>query len=92
MIEDFEDVTHLFNRSCGIYVLLDGDAVCYVGQSRDVVYRVNIHRRDMRFKFNKVLVRYCEPHQLDRLETELIKQYKPLFNKVLYIARDPIVV
>lgn len=88
-MQDMKDITHLFFEQCGVYVLFQQSAIVYIGKSLNVVHRVTQHRRDLRFTFDKVLVRYCQPHQLDRIETELIKEHKPLFNRVVYIARDP---
>lgn len=81
MEHEFLDITCLFNWDCGVYILLQNEEVMYVGQSQYIPIRVHTHRRDNRFQFDKVVVRYCEPNDLDLIEAELIKELKPMHNR-----------
>jgi len=84
-MEDFVDLTILMRPICGVYILLYGDFVVYVGKSRDVPKRIRDHCNRMAntngFKFTKVMVRTCSRFELDRLEFAYISRYKPIHNK-----------
>ena len=85
---DYEDITPLLEKRSGIYVLFDRDEIVYIGKSLDVLIRVHTHKRDLRFGFTKAYVRWCQPHQLDRLEADMINAYQPKYNRLLYVAND----
>lgn len=61
----------------GIYFLLKGDVVVYVGQSMNVEKRVTAHR-DKDFDSFRVIP--CEPSKLLHYEKRLIKYFKPMYN------------
>jgi hypothetical protein len=64
----------------GVYLLMGGDSVLYVGQSRNVSMRVNQHRRDGRIPFDSVRVVKCGPENLIKIESDLIFEHRPKFN------------
>lgn len=65
-------------KSSIIYLLIDGDEVVYVGQSKFGLSRPYSHKDK---KFTNVAVLECEENELDKKETEFIKKYKPKYNK-----------
>jgi hypothetical protein len=66
----------------GIYALMSGDEVVYVGQSINLHSRVGQHRKDPAKIFDGyVVLAQCKPGELDRLENDFIHQYHPIFNK-----------
>lgn len=58
-------------RASGIYFLLLGGEVVYVGQSVDVLHRVARHRREGR-QFDAFSIIECEPQEMDELERKYI--------------------
>ena len=84
MEQGFVEVTNMFEESAAVYMLCWNEEVLYVGKSKDVFTRVGDHRRRMRkgitFKFNRVLVRFCKPNELYRLEFTYIRKYRPRYN------------
>lgn len=67
---------------CGIYHLMLGDRVRYVGQTTNVFSRIGSWKT-RRFKarqFDRVEFYPCAPDELDHLEREHIERYRPEFN------------
>jgi hypothetical protein len=80
------DWTTLPPGACGIYFLVDGDAVAYVGRSKDLRARITVHRHSRsEVKDGRWCVRYyrCRRAQLHRLERECIQHYKPSANTLV---------
>lgn len=75
------DITHLFEHVSGVYILYENNIIVYIGQSTNIVQRVNKHRSDNRFCFDKVLVHWCTSDELDTLEFKYINQHRPKFNR-----------
>ena len=67
-------------RICGVYFLIDGQDVVYVGQSADVVRRVNEHHDRDRKTFETAMYLPCSLGELDELEEYFINTLKPRFN------------
>ena len=85
-------------RAVGVYVLLRGEEVLYVGQSTNVWSRVGLHystrERNGRARqhvstgitwnvpipFTSVMVLWCGRNELNDLELQFIKEFKPPFN------------
>ena len=65
---------------CGIYFLLRGDAVAYVGQSVSVLGRVSDHRRTGKV-FDSFAFAPCPREQLNTLECLYIRLLNPPDNK-----------
>ena len=64
---------------CGVYFLLDGEEVVYVGQSVNVYARVANHRESKRFA-----TAICIPvprDELDAVESAFIRRLRPRLNK-----------
>lgn len=62
---------------CGIYVLFNGRAIVYIGQSVNVQSRITVHR----FPWDYAIVLPCPIEQLDTLESMLISLLMPPHNK-----------
>jgi hypothetical protein len=60
----------------GVYFLIRGTEVIYVGQSVDVLHRIARHRREKRF-FDAFAYIECQVHELDELERLYIKALVP---------------
>lgn len=69
------------NRVSGVYVLtLNGEAV-YVGQSRNVVGRIETHFRARKGKrFDRAFWLEVDPAELDQWEGALIRALNPVYN------------
>jgi|SRR5882672_3243336 len=77
----FKDVTSILVG--GVYVLLLGIVVVYIGQARCLAVRIGQHREQRKIKFDSVKIFPCE-HKGRRLAMErmLIKWYTPKANVV----------
>jgi hypothetical protein len=64
-------------RSCGVYFLLDGDEVVYVGQSTHVYNRIPNHMDKV---FNRYAFVPCGEPMLDKLESLYIHCLRPRLN------------
>ncbi|WP_120636053.1 helix-turn-helix domain-containing protein [Ruegeria sp. EL01] len=62
----------------GVYFLILNGHVVYVGQSRNIVQRINTHRADK--AFDKVQVFPCEPYELNDYEGFFIRLLRPPLN------------
>lgn len=65
----------------GIYFLVDGSRIVYVGQSRDILLRLSAHLKDDEKVFTSFAVVEAEPHELDELEAKYIAKFTPGLNK-----------
>jgi hypothetical protein len=65
---------------CGVYVLIRGDNIVYIGQSVRVDLRVAQHRTDRRIKFDRVMMLRVPPGDLDAYEGALIRSIRPRRN------------
>lgn len=70
----------------GVYVLLLGDCIVYVGQSADIRERLRTHRKEGVKKFDSAVF-YPVDDPTDRLRTEgiLILQHLPIHNAALLL-------
>ena len=64
--------------TCGVYFLIRGSVIVYVGQS------INVHQRVMRHRaskqFDRINVIECDEKDLNSLELLYIKKFKPILN------------
>jgi len=65
---------------CGVYFLVMNDEVVYVGQSRDVAYRIRQHQERKKDEFDRVFVVTCDPDMLACVEEAYISELKPKLN------------
>lgn len=63
---------------CGVYHLVRGGAVVYVGQTRNLLNRIGGHDFT---EYDSVRFFYCEPDDLDMIELEHIARLRPPMNR-----------
>lgn len=78
--EEENGINVLIEHRCGVYFLIDGEEVVYVGQSQNCFYRVGARFADK--KFDKVVLLPFMFEDLDYFEDYYIKKYKPKYNKI----------
>lgn len=70
-----------YERFCGVYFLVDDGEVVYVGQSKDIAFRLVSHRAGRKFKFSTVAwIAVPEPY-LDMVESWYFHKLKPRHSK-----------
>ncbi len=67
---------------CGVYFLLAGDEIVYIGQSRNIEARVASHKSVLKYiaPFDTVLYVECERKELNKLESQYMQKYSPTLN------------
>src|SRR5690554_2342080 len=65
---------------CGVYFLVSGDEVVYIGQSKNIYSRVGTHQADPGKNFDSWCYVQCESHSLDVLESLYIHFLQPRLN------------
>ncbi len=65
----------------GVYFLWQGDAVVYVGQSRDMTRRVLEHACDRMKQFDGISCKPCHPQALLKKERFFIEALLPRYNR-----------
>lgn len=68
-------------KVCGIYLLILGGEVVYVGQSTDIVGRINCHVEQREKAFDKVVYIECAEPDLNRIEHILTTTISPRHNR-----------
>jgi hypothetical protein len=63
----------------GVYFLIDGREVIYVGQSMDVLSRIATHRKQGK-RFDRFTYIECEPEKMNELEAQYIAAFAPRLN------------
>lgn len=74
-----------YTPECGVYFLLQGEEIVYVGKSTDIRVRVKVHL-DQRGTpggkdFDRYQVSICDRSCIDLLESLLILEHQPALNK-----------
>lgn len=67
--------------AAGVYFLLRGATIVYIGQSVDVFSRVRQHRSEQAKLFDSAAFLPCDPALLDALESALIHLFRPHLNR-----------
>lgn len=99
-LQGFVDISA--SLRAGIYALVSGGKVVYVGKAKAMLVRVCTHRSNARRKvpawlpdtakgiiFDEVHIRPCHPDEIDDLEHALINFYKPRYNVQLKHFGNP---
>lgn len=73
-----------FDRICGVYFLLKGDVIVYVGQSVSIMTRLGEHKRDVGKDFDRVFVIECPAGNMTRMERMYIDKFKPIHNTQMH--------
>jgi hypothetical protein len=79
-MSDMVDISFILKEQCAVYALYHENECVYVGQSKKVVRRIQKHKSNGLIPFNRVLVRFCEEHELDQLEFQFIRSLQPRTN------------
>jgi len=69
------------SKVCGVYFLIAGSRIVYIGQSRRVYERISGHIRKADFGFDAYYVMPCKPGELLKIESRYIKALQPHGNK-----------
>jgi GIY-YIG catalytic domain len=65
----------------GVYFLMAGDDVLYVGQSKNVYSRIAQHMANAQFEFDHFVITECHADHLLSLEAKFINELNPRWNK-----------
>lgn len=65
----------------GIYFLMGGHRVQYIGQSTNYFARISQHKKDKRIPFDYALILKCDGENLSRYESALIGAINPPYNR-----------
>lgn len=71
-------------KLCGIYFLMQGDQIVYIGQSHDLIQRAMLHRNEATKEYDSVRYLECPAGILDELELTLILIFHPKYNSSHY--------
>ena len=82
--------TSEFLRSSGVYKLLLGNEIVYVGQSVDIGKRIRTHAHEKIIDFDLFSVVECGEEEMILIETALIQKYNPIYNRVDKYVLDSI--
>ncbi len=83
-IEEYDiDLEHLHTRAAyprliGIYFLFSRERLAYIGQSRNIIYRVMFHEQSK--KFDAFAILECPTELLTHLEAHFIVKFSPPLN------------
>jgi hypothetical protein len=77
----YRGIEKLNPQLCGIYFLVQGDEVVYVGQSVNLHSRISSHIADGHKQFDRVFFRRAAPAELNPLEARFIRVLRPKLNK-----------
>ncbi len=64
----------------GVYFLLNGTEIVYVGQAYDVMSRIGFHRDEKKKEFNSYYIVECPKEHLNLVEAHFILKFKSLHN------------
>ena len=85
MLENKEtiDLSLLCKTISGVYILYKLNEIVYVGRARNIIVRVIQHRimkARGKFDFDGVKIIPCEGFEMKKLESDLIRHYRPIYN------------
>lgn len=69
---------------CGVYFLVEGDEIVYVGQARDIMFRLAHHAKSEKV-FSKYTFIECDVEELNEIEAAYIVKFAPRYNVTLPI-------
>jgi len=69
-------------RECGVYFLIEGEKIVYVGQSVEVTARVTSHMKDRNKVFDRAAYIPVPEERLDEVELFWIRALRPEFNRM----------
>jgi hypothetical protein len=71
----------LIRRACGVYFLIKGERIVYVGQAANVFARVGRHVDEARKDFDAWNFVLCPREELNSLERHYINEFRPPLNR-----------
>ncbi len=87
--EYITDALEILNNSkqldskCGVYFLISGNEIVYVGQSVNIPSRIEQHKKDQQKTFDRYYYIECKVTELDVVEGRYIRKFMPKYNKVI---------
>ena len=90
-VDEILTKAQVFHNGCGIYFLVDGEEIVYVGCSKHALTRVANHIFNK--KFDRCALLPCTLEEMLELETRYIIKYRPRYNskdKRLLVNRAPL--
>lgn len=76
--------TEALSELRGVYFLLLGPQIVYIGQATNVIVRIEIHQREGKKEFDRFFWVPVPDHEnLTKVEAEYIWQFNPVYNEVL---------
>ena len=85
----FEQANDLLIKRSGVYRLLLGAVVVYIGKSSHVPSRVMSHHTQRKIIFDSVEVHWCAAKDMDWIEEYCIRLYRPNCNQD-YMDKPPV--
>lgn len=67
-------------KTCGIYFLMQGSEIVYVGQSTNCNFRIGNHLSDEQKVFDSYFMVECIESRLDEMEAKYIVKFRPKYN------------
>jgi hypothetical protein len=72
----------------GIYFLIRGTEIVYVGQSKNLPVRIQQHRRKNGMEFDRFTVYPCAASLLDKMEQHYIAMFRPPYNGSMKLTAE----
>lgn len=79
--ETIVSISRVFEMPCGVYFLIEGDEIVYVGQSVNINQRLLGHFPNK--EFSRVAILPVPPDRLEDVEREYINHLAPRYNKTV---------
>lgn len=90
-VEEIRAAAEIFRRIVGVYFLLSGDSIVYVGQTVDFDARLARHRIASRKVFDRYAIIECAQRDLNVIEQHYIRKFQPLYNRTRgRLSPDPV--
>ncbi|HAQ64794.1 MAG TPA: hypothetical protein DCR43_02915 [Bacteroidales bacterium] len=67
-------------NTSGIYFLLDGSEIVYIGRSNNLRKRFEQHSKEACKTYNRWFYMFCEKEDLNKTEAYYILRYRPKYN------------
>lgn len=77
--------------TCGVYFLIDGEEIVYVGKSTACESRVNVHIKDPNKKFDRYKIIPLDEPLISEAEALYILKFTPKYNRKLYPIKSYLV-
>lgn len=79
---DKEEINYRYRGSMGVYFLIDGPEIVYVGKATSLHVRIKDHLKENKKQFDKVaVITEGDKNRLDMMEAIYIMMLTPKYNK-----------